>query len=170
MGGEKLSLIKDEVERIIGRKILTASDCQYLCNDIYQQTKLRVSLNTLRRFFHLMKTKYQPSLFTLNLLSKYCGFSSFDDFVTHKERLCNNYTNSGSDLLNFLILLFRDFDIRGADDLTYINLIHEIITNLEKWPQVIDEFQSQISKTANGQFFYYEQFVNIDKLNSYYGD
>lgn len=169
MSVENLDLLKGEVERVFGRKILNASDCQYLSNDIHQQTKLKVSLNTLRRFFHLMKTKYQPSLFTLNLLSKYCGFSSFDDFVSHKERLCNN-TNSGSDLLNFLILLFRDFDIRGADDLTYINLIHEIITNLEKWPQVIDEFQSQISKTANGQFFYYEQFVNIDKLNSYYGD
>lgn len=170
MGGEKLSLIKDEVERIIGRKILTASDCQYLCNDIYQQTKLRVSLNTLRRFFHLMESKYQPSSFTLNLLSKYCGFSSFDDFVSHKDRSYNNHTNSGSDLLNFLILLFKDFEIKGIEDITYINLIHEIINNLEKWPQVIDEFQSQIAKTANGQFFYYEQFVNTDNLNSYYGD
>jgi len=170
MSVENLRLIKDEVERIIGRKILTASDCQYLSNDIYQQTKLRVSLNTLRRFFHLMKSKYQPSSFTLNLLSKYCGFSSFDDFISHKERSHNNYANSGSDLLNFLILLFRDFDIKGIEDTTYINLIHEIINNLEKWPQVIDEFQSQIAKTPNGQFFYYEQFVNIDNLNSYYGD
>jgi hypothetical protein len=170
MSVEKSSLIKDEVERIIGRKILTASDCQYLSNDIYQQTKQRVSLNTLRRFFHLMKNKYHPSSFTLNLLSKYCGYSSFDDFISHKEQSYNNHINSGSDLLNFLILLFRDLEIKGVDDITYINLIHEIINNLEKWPQVIDDFQSQIAKTANGQFFYYEQFVNTDNLNSYYGD
>src|SRR5687767_4609530 len=107
-----------------------------------------------------MKNKYHPSSFTLNLLSKYCGYSSFDEFISHKEQSYNNHINSGSDLLNFLILLFRDLEIKGVDDITYINLIHEIINNLEKWPQVIDDFQSQIAKTANGQFFYYEQFVN----------
>ena len=170
MSGKNLHSIKSEVERIVGRKVLTASDCQYLSNDIYHQTKLRVSLNTLRRLFHLMKSKYQPSSFTLNLLSKYCGFSSFDEFVAHKEHVSDSQTNSGPDLLNFLILLFKDFETKGVDDITYINLIHEIINNLEKWPQVIDEFQSQIAKTANGQFFYYEQFVNTDNLNGYYGD
>ncbi|RYE56588.1 MAG: hypothetical protein EOP48_07660 [Sphingobacteriales bacterium] len=170
MSAENLNLLKSEVERIVGRKVLTASDCQYLSNDIYQQIKLRVSLNTLRRFFHLMTSKYQPSSFTLNLLSKYCGFSSFEEFIAHKERLCDIHTNSGSDLLNFLILLFKDFETKGVEDITYINLIHEIISNLEKWPQVIDEFQSQIAKTANGQFFYYEQFINTDNLNGYYGD
>jgi hypothetical protein len=158
------------VERIVGRKVITASDCEYLSNDIYRQTKLRVSLNTLRRFFQLMKSKYQPSSFTLNLLSKYCGFSSFDEFISHKEWAIDNKTNSSSDLLNFLILLFKDLETKGVDDITYINLIHEIIKNLEKWPQVIDEFQSQIAKTPNGQFFYYEQFVNTDNLNGYYGD
>ncbi|HTE28583.1 hypothetical protein [Flavitalea sp.] len=170
MSEQSLRLIKEEVERIFGRKILTASDCQYLSNDIYKQTKQKLSLNTLRRFFHLMKSKYQPSSFTLNLLSKYCGFSSLDDLVNHKEQVYKNHVNSDPDLLNFLILLFRDFNTRGIDDTTYINLIHEIINNLEKWPHVIDEFQSQIAKTANGQFFYYEQSVNIDNLNGYYGD
>ena len=170
MGADSLRMIRGEVERIVGRKVLTASDCQYLSNDIYQQTKLRVSLNTLRRCFQLMKSKYQPSSFTLNLLSKYCGFSSFEEFISHKNRTIESQPNSSSDLLNFLILLFKDFETKGVNDTTYINLIQEIINNLEKWPQVIDEFQSQVAKTANGQFFYYEQFINTDNLNGYYGD
>ncbi|MHA4843640.1 hypothetical protein ACX0G7_05735 [Flavitalea antarctica] len=170
MSEEVLQNLKDEVERIFGRKILTASDCQDLSNDIYNQTKEKVSLNTLRRLFHLIATKYQPSSFTLNLLCKYCGFSSLDDLINHKEQLSKKQENADPDLLNFLILLFRDFNIRSLDDTTYINLIHEIVNNLEKWPHVIDDFQSQIAKTANGQFFYYEQSVNIDNLNGYYGE
>src|SRR5687768_6710853 len=114
MSEEVLQNLKEEVERIFGRKILTASDCQDLSNDIYKQTKEKVSLNTLRRFFHLIASKYQPSSFTLNLLCKYCGFSSLDDLVNHKEQLCKNHENADPDLLNFLILLFRDFNIRGV--------------------------------------------------------
>ena len=169
MSIEILNLLKEEVERVFGRKILTASDCQNLSKDIYQQTKSGLSLNTLRRTFSLMKSKYQPSTFTLDLLSKYCGFSSFQNFLSLKKNISGNH-NTQLGLLNFLVLLFKDFDVKSVDDITYINLIHEIITNLERWPDVIDQFQSEIAKTANGQIFYYEQFVNIDKLNSFSGD
>lgn len=171
MNCDSLSLLKDEVERIYGRKVLTASDCQFLCKDIYQRTQFQVSLNTLRRTFNLMKSKYQPSMFTLDLLSKYCGYSSLTDFVSQKEEAMNhNNHDNNFGLLNFLSLLFNDRDIKNIDDVTYINLVHDIIYNLEKWPNVIDAFQQQVAKKVNGQIFYFEQFVNIDKLNSYYGN
>jgi hypothetical protein len=68
-----------------------------------------------------------------------------------------------------LILLFKDNDIKGINDTTYIQFIHEILLNLEQWPGIIDQLQRHIAKTINGQQFYYELFINIDKLNSYYG-
>jgi tetratricopeptide (TPR) repeat protein len=164
-----LTLLKEEVERIVGRKILTAADCNLLCNDIYLKTQSSTSLNTLRRLFDLMKSKYQPSLFTLDLLSKYCGYSSFSDFTNSKKnKPCNN-ENQDNSFVNFLVLLFRDFEVKSTNDITYIQLIHKIINNLEHWPAMIDTFQREIAKTASGQVFYYEQFINIDKLNSFYG-
>jgi hypothetical protein len=37
-------------------------------------------------------------------------------------------------------------------------------------PGAFDRFQRAIAKTRNGQEFYFEQFVNLDELNSFYGD
>ncbi|RPD49012.1 hypothetical protein [Paracnuella aquatica] len=170
MTHQNLNTLKDEVETVLGRKILTASDCTELSNDIFRKTNNQLSLNTLRRFFNLMESKYSPSLFTLDLLSKYCGFNTFSEFTDRKQSLNHTSDQHASALLNFLTMLFRDVDVKGLDDLTYCNLIREVLKNLQQWPHVIDPFQSQIAKTRNGQLFYYEQFVNIDKLNSYFGD
>ncbi len=40
---------------------------------------------------------------------------------------------------------------------------------LQRHPELIDKFQRNIAKIKNGQDFYFEQFINIDGLNSYYG-
>jgi tetratricopeptide (TPR) repeat protein len=169
MEAQKLTLLQEEVEKVFGRKILIASDCDSLSKDIYQQTQLKLSLNTLRRFFNLMKSKYQVSLFTLDLLSMYCGFSSFTDFLNKKEEIVVNNSDQDKGLLNFLTLLFNDADIKCINDVTYISLIHTVINYLDNMPNVIDEFQRKIAKTLNGQTFYFEHAVNIDKLNSFYG-
>lgn len=170
MCGPKLTQLTEEVERIFGRKILNASDCLMLGREILDQTHLNVSINTLRRTFNLMKSKYNPSLFTLDILSKYCGYTSYSDFTGRSEKTDDQISNQDTGLLDFLTLLFRDTDIQCINDTTYINLIHVTINNLEQWPTIIDRFQCRIAKTINGQIFYFEQFINIDKLNSYFGE
>ncbi|GEO08169.1 hypothetical protein [Segetibacter aerophilus] len=164
---KKVTFLKEEVEKTFGRKILIASDCDSLSKDIYRQTNVKLSLNTLRRFFNLIKSKYQVSLFTLDLLSRYCGFPSFSELAKDGEALPQNSNDPG--LLNFLTLLFSDSDVKCINDVTYINLIHTTIVYLDKKPNIIDQLQRRIAKTSNGQIFYYEQSINIDKLDSYYG-
>ena len=68
MSIEILNLLKEEVERVFGRKILTASDCQNLSKDIYQQTKSGLSLNTLRRNISLLHLRWIYFLNTVAFL------------------------------------------------------------------------------------------------------
>jgi hypothetical protein len=166
----KITMLKEEVERIFGRKVLNASDCLLLSKDIYDQTQSTISINTLRRIFNIMKSKYQASLFTLDLMSKYCGFTSYSEFVSREERPANSAGQQDSSLLDFLILLFRDADLKSLDETSYCSLIHTTISKLEQWPDVINSLQCRIAKTDNGQKLYFEKFINIDKLNSYYGE
>lgn len=173
MEAEHISQLKLYVERTLGRKILSSTDCRYLHNDISSQTQLTVSFNTLRRFFNLMETKHEQSIYTLNTLSMYCGFTSFDDFVTSlKNNPANNNgaDHNNSDLLNYLVLLFKKTEVSGPNDYTYNHLVRETIIFLEHHPFLIDQFQREIARTKNGQDFYFEQFINIDSLNSFYGD
>jgi len=169
MTTEHLELLKKEVESVFGRTILSSSDCQFLSGDIYRRTGTKISFNTLRRLFNLMRCKYQPSAFTVDLLSRYCNFSSYSDFINCETRKTSVNKHLDKNLLNLLIFLFKNVDFNSVNDNGYVRLIQETINNLEQWPDVIDQFHREISRSANGQKFYFERLINIDELNKSYG-
>src|SRR5215203_992398 len=108
-------------------------------------------------------------MYTLNTLSIYCGFSSFDNFTTSRHPGSVSDTDFDSCLLRYMILLFRDTEVQDRNDATYANLVQQTILFLNNYPSLVDPFQRQIAKTKNGQHFFFEKFINIDRLNSIYG-
>jgi cell division protein FtsB len=156
---------------MLGRRVLSSTDCRFLFNDITQQLDSTLSFNTLRRFFKLMETKHEQSIYTLNILAAYCGFSSFDDFITIvKRKPLENKGQQNTDLLFYLVMLFKETEVSDESDFTFFRFVRQTITFLEYHPDLIDQFQREIAKTNNGQLYYFEQFVNIDRLNVFYGD
>jgi hypothetical protein len=118
-----------------------------------------------------MDTKHAQSVYTLNILSAYCGFASFDDFVaTVKRQPVKTKEQQNADLLFYVVTLFRDTEVSDEADITFFYFVRHTITFLEFHPGLIDQFQREIAKTDNGQRYYFEQFVHIDRLNGYYGD
>jgi hypothetical protein len=71
--------LKGEIEKSFGRKIVSRGDCELLSDDLYRKTGVTISYNTLRRMFGLAEYR-QPRITTLNHLSNYIGFKSFQDF------------------------------------------------------------------------------------------
>lgn len=163
------ALIKTEIEHIFGRSIVSSRDCIQLSYDVYQKTKCQLNPNTLRRFFGLVKATYPPSHSTLTILSKYCGFHSVDEVITLKKEETDT-TPDAESVLHFMVSLFRDANVKDENDSTFLSMVINTLNFLSRNQSLADKFQSQIAKTKNGQEFYFEQFVNIDKLNSYYGD
>src|SRR3954470_15017377 len=165
-----INLLKNEVEKRFGRRVISSADCQNLCNDILHTNSIKISFNTIRRFFNLMRATNQPSEYTLNALSNYCGFSSFGKFIIFKQQnIILENQNQDEILLSFLTLFFKQVEIFKPHDITFLNLVQQTILHLDHYPNMIDAFQREIAKTKNGQNFYFERFVFIDKLNSYYG-
>jgi hypothetical protein len=170
MDQEYVGLLKLYIEKTLGRRVLSSTDCRFLFNDINQQIDATLSFNTLRRFFNLMETKHEQSVYTLNILASYCGFLSFDDFKTSVKHKPSENGMQNADLLHYLVMLFKETEVVDPNDATFSRLVRQTITFLEFHPELIDQFQREIAKTSNGQTFYYEQFVNFDRLNGYYGD
>ena len=166
---ENIQLLKQEVERRLGRSILSSADCHELSSEIEIKTKARISFNTIRRLFDLIKADHQPSMYTLNSLSCFCGYSSFDDFLKSKPSQELNPEN-GEGLLNFMILLFKSAEVINQDDTTFLSLTKHTIDYIVQRPYLIERFQKEIAGTKNGQNFYYERFIHYDKLNSFYGE
>jgi len=169
MKQEALSALKKELEQNFGRKIISYRDCIQLVEDIYQKTESTVNVNTVRRFFGLVKTNYTASRSTLLILSKYCGFSSPEEIEDISEKKEADTSINKDEILHYMISLFRHTSVSSANDNNFDKIIEQTILFLERNPDLIDKFQREIAKTATGQYYYYEKSVNMDRLNSYYG-
>jgi len=164
-------ILKEEVYETYGRRITSYRDCVQLVDEIYNKTSFRIHQNTLRRYFGLVRTGHAPSLGTIDILSKYCGFDSLNELLRfrNKDAKCN-INGEEKSILNYLVSLFEFTKIRNVNDETFFAVVKQVILFLQENPELIHKFQRAIAKTKNGQEFYFEQFVNIDKLNFYYGD
>ncbi len=72
--------LKQEVEKVFGQKIQKRKQCEELAEDLYAKTGIFISYNTFRRLFGIIEY-HQPRISTLDVLSKYIGFSSYRDFM-----------------------------------------------------------------------------------------
>ncbi|WP_353185986.1 hypothetical protein [Parapedobacter lycopersici] len=73
-------LDKSEITQIV------PADCYRLALDIKTATHKSVSETTIKRVFGFASSIHQPSIYTLNALAEYCGFTSWDSFYTHMEQ------------------------------------------------------------------------------------
>ncbi|MES2649753.1 MAG: hypothetical protein V4717_22940 [Bacteroidota bacterium] len=172
MSNDHLTALKKEVEKKLNRQILSSSDCLRLSNEICRVTSATISVNTLRRIYNLMKSKYQPSLFTLDLLAKYCGYSCYSHF-TNQPPDSNLSDKPVSDLenwyLNMLLFPFISQEIKETSCISYLAHVHDLLNNLDDYPNVIERFHGTIAKIDKGQKVYFEKYLNTDGLNSYFG-
>jgi hypothetical protein len=170
MKENSLSSLRKELEDSFGRKVVSSRDCLQMVEDIYHKTGETINANTLRRFFGLVKADYPASNSTLNILSKYCGFNSIDEVEKIAATdITDNHINS-EEVLKYLVSLFRDSPVAGNHDKVFNSLVRQTIIFLDRNLLLADKFQREIAKTTAGQYYYFEQSVNMDRLNSYYGD
>lgn len=78
--------LKQEVLDKAGLTIITPSDCQTLAFKISRQTKKQISDTTIKRIYGFALSSSVPSVYTLNLVSEYCGYSSWDYFCDEHSR------------------------------------------------------------------------------------
>lgn len=161
--------LKSEVERIYGKQIVTYSDCLTLSKEITLRTGFRLNVNTLRRFFGLVQAVYPPSVTTLDILSRFCGFQSFENYRAIQNTQTGADDVQSSPFLHYADLLFSRAAATTYTDPTWTGIVRETILFLEKHPSLIDTFQRNIARTRIGQDIFFEQFVNLDQLNGNFG-
>ena len=79
------TVLKERVLAKAGVKHLIPSECQKLSNFIFTSTKKNVSETTLKRIYGFAVSKFKPSAFTLQVLSEYCGYESWEAFCKHDD-------------------------------------------------------------------------------------
>jgi hypothetical protein len=171
LGKLSLETLRNEIEEAFGKKILSSRDCVQLSADVFNKTSFKINSNTLRRFFGLVKSVHLPSSTTSEILSKYCGYNSIHELVSLKNTSLPGATNNYRDsVLKCLVSIFEESPILEYEDKTLNCVVKQTIFFLNRHPELSNKLQRALAKTKNGQDYYYEQFINIDRLNSFYGE
>jgi hypothetical protein len=118
----------------------------------------------------LVRTAYNPSPSTLSIFSKYCGFNSIDDLENISVSTGSETTINKEEVFHYLLSLFRNMPVVETPDLVTEAMLQQTVMFLERNPSLIDRFQREIAVTPAGQYYYFERYVNMDRLNDYYGD
>ena len=144
-----IDVLKEAVLDKAGIKISGRGDCHLLSALIIEHTDEFISYNTLRRMYGFAPA-VKPRIKTLDLLSQFCGYSSFQKFCIHHNRF-ERWKRQ-------VDVLFRAKDI-GPQHAAEI--IHSIPNNLESV-----EIATQVAEQylAKDQFDEFAQFIDAVKL------
>jgi hypothetical protein len=89
--------LKKSVLLVAGVANIAPADCKTLEAYILEKTKQRVSETTLKRIYGFAYSKFNPSMFTLNTLARYCDFEGWDDFCKKQETENTKQTTTAVD-------------------------------------------------------------------------
>ena len=94
MGTEDYNIqrLREAVETVAGRRMLTPKDFDYLRNCIYEKCHEMVSISTLKRLWGYNRYENTPRKSSLNPIARYVGFRDWDDFLQ------NNSDNEKQDM------------------------------------------------------------------------
>lgn len=81
-----------QIENRFGKKIVSKTDAENLKNSILMNQKEYLSESTIRRFFNLVKAGV-TSLTTLDVFSRYIGFSCYEEFCVFCEHQIKSVAN-----------------------------------------------------------------------------
>ena len=128
-------VLKNEIEQKLGISIQRRGDCQLLSDAVLTELGESINYNTIRRFFGVDKSSvFEPSKNTLNILSKFLGYASYNQFSKQVIQFgANQYqdnwyfvlnSQSTSEVINYLIYR-RMKDVFFVD--VFIRTIRELL-------------------------------------------
>ena len=83
-------VIKQLLEKQLGKEIRYSSDFEHLSFDIEKQTQQRVGVNTLKRLFGQIERIKEPRLYTLDTIARYLHFKNWDEMLESLDERGNS--------------------------------------------------------------------------------
>ena len=77
--------LRIRIEMRFGKPIRYAKDCEALASAVSKFCNEKISATTIMRLFSILKSKTKPRLFTLDLVSQYAGFDSWEAAVNNSD-------------------------------------------------------------------------------------
>ncbi len=100
MDDDIYNLLRKDIQVKFGEKILYGKDCQQLSKKIIEETQRHISISTVKRFFGMINSPFNPSKYTLETFARYLGFEHWLDYEEQYKK--TNYNENISDTWELL--------------------------------------------------------------------
>ena len=150
--------LKEKVEKVAGRAMMTPRDFDYLSSRIFDATRSYVASTTLKRFWGYIEADKgkRPSRNTLNVLAQYAGYADWECFAQ------SFYSEVQSDFLRNDCL--RTASLTQGDRVQLTWLPDRCVTIGYEGMGMFKVIESINSKLSAGDTFLCEQFVDGETL------
>lgn len=154
--------IKEDLIKKSGLALKSARDCKLLSDLILNETSEYLSAQTIRRLLGLVRYTSTPTLVTLDILSRYLGFDSYNSFVLSSTlNLSTDSTNTG---LLFISSMYST-PLENFNGKNTHFLFRTVSKTLFENPGLIDDLVDEVLKSPAFKEFFIERFPPIDLLN-----
>jgi hypothetical protein len=146
---EAIQLLKTNIQSELGKTITTRRHCEELEFEVLRKTGIKLSYNTIRRFFNLAgeRSISQPTVATLDVLSNYSGFRDFHSLkigMTKSESL-ESVTPGQINILSGI------FHLTGKQKVTFLE--NHISDN--SWPLMVSMVSERAAAIGDRDFFFF---------------
>lgn len=162
----RLERLREEVCQRFGRKVAKHRDVVELADQLKKKTETDLSTQTVKRFFGLIKDDTKPSAITLDTLSIYLGYSSWEGFIDRsslnlKHEIQRNPIQNGLD--------FYLKDIPTYWEAVFYNS-RDKAAEIYKMPdnEYKVHFFEELGKVKNAHDTFWEWFPNLNVLRKPY--
>ena len=145
-----LKLLKKEIEKKLGKKILNRGDCELLSNAILETIDIEISYNTIRRLFGLAPN-VKANKKTLNTLAKFIGYKHYIHFTQMYLQ---------EEKLHLSVLVFRA--VYHADKTEIIKLVQDTKSSPEDFVSFIIILSREL--LYNKQYSILNQVFELEEL------
>lgn len=159
---EELSILRSQIQRRFGKRIMNASDCNALSSAVFESTGHLVSSQTFRRLFRIIAGDGRISRSTADILSSYCGYPNLEQLVAQHVVKSNE-----SDRIQEanIYKLFFDVEVpkieKGELNIVYFNAIKGILKRVFDDKELYDTLIPLISDNPTAHSYLFEQFPYI---------
>ncbi|MDG1724809.1 MAG: hypothetical protein P8I11_03885 [Bacteroidia bacterium] len=141
----------NNVEDKIGFKIINRGDCELMSNIILDVLGIEISYNTIRRLYGLAPST-KPNINTLNILSKFLGYSDYIKF-------CQEYEIKEKQILSSKIYKL----IYDGDRKKILGNIHTIKNSHQNFTEFITLLIRELFHAK--KFILIDEIFNLNELN-----
>lgn len=162
--------LKELVTRKFGKDISSHYDVLQLQEAIIKESGKRISSQTIKRFFGLIKSTSKSDPATLDALAGYLHFSSFKDLKKWREIASSKGTLEGNEWASEIILqILKDIKPENLHEPGLLQLIKNLFILFERHPELPSIVYPRLAASEFGRRYFFEQFIHYDALAFHYG-